>query len=252
LVQIDPQDGQRQRDLGRCLHSLGSLLAKDGRPDDALKALGRAVEIRESLTARDLANAELRSELAASLTKTGNVMVHLHQEEKAIGFYQRALAICTGLIKSQPDNPSWKFQAAHCRMRLGACAFRRQDFNLGLAETQEALAVARSVAKDDPQNVLWQFDISRMERGVGWSENGLGHRAEAVAAFTRGLDILRHLNEQDPSNAYWRSELVETIEDLAKLHDRSGDVVEAHSTRALHATIRVPVRAHAAPVVTGE
>ncbi len=192
LVEQQDVNDPNLPDLATVLNNQSVRLAGLGRREEALTAVTRAVDIRETL-------AEQRPDvflpdLAMSLSNQSVRLAGLGRREEALTAVTRAVDIRETLAEQRPD----------AFLPDLASALSNQSNHLaGLGRREEALtAITRAVdtyqvlAEQQPDAFL--PDLATVLNNQSIRLAGLGRREEALTAVTRAVDIRETLAEQRP------------------------------------------------------
>jgi tetratricopeptide (TPR) repeat protein len=187
--------------------TLGVLLTQAGRPDEAVVAAQRAVDIYDALAVTD-PGAHL-SDLAAALNNLGADLAANGRTRDALAAIQRSVELCEELVRADPERYSPNLASS-----LNNLGIRLAE----LGRTEEALAMtARSVTLRER---LAAADPQRYDSYLAWSLNNLGLRlAEAgrtpdsLAAAMRAVELREGLAAADPD---------QHLPDLARSLDNCG------------------------------
>jgi tetratricopeptide (TPR) repeat protein len=76
--------------------------------DDALKAYGDSLTIREHLAAENRSNMQWQHDLSVSYSKISDVMVKEGRTKEALANYRKALEIIEPLAVADPNNIQWQ------------------------------------------------------------------------------------------------------------------------------------------------
>jgi tetratricopeptide (TPR) repeat protein len=104
-------------DVSASLDRVGDVLSAKGKPDDALAAYRRALDIAEALVARDPARIEWQRDLAVTCHKIGTLEAECGREAEARDALERGKAIIARLAEIARYQAQWradlsKFDAA--------------------------------------------------------------------------------------------------------------------------------------------
>lgn len=201
VVEADPGDVARQRQLAVSHKVLGDLFVAQGNLLGALDRYRRGLAIEERLGPEDPHNPRWMRDLSVSHEKIGKILVARGDLPGALDAFMSGLAPLAWLADAEPGNPDWQrgVSAGHDRVgdvlvALGRPAEALEEFRFGLA-------VAERLAASDPRNEVWQQDLSVSCQRVGDRLHTQGDGAGALAMYRRGMAIDERLAAADPSNA---------------------------------------------------
>ncbi len=162
---------------------LGSINAKRGDLQGALKSYNDGLALIEPLVKSDPGNAEWQRDLEASYNKVGGVQQARGDREGALKSYSDGLAIGERLAKSDPGNALWQRDLSVSYNMVGEVQEAQGDREGALKSYSESLAIAERLAKSDPGNAEWQHDLAFVLRN-DW------RRATNAGGFVCGAKIL--------------------------------------------------------------
>ncbi len=116
----DPKDARTAFMLANAHHRMGVIETTAGHARSALKNLGIALSMRETLSAQDPANAGARAEVAVSIGALGDAQLALGQRARATQSYRRAVALIEELELRKQANTESLSELQRLRQRLTA------------------------------------------------------------------------------------------------------------------------------------
>ena len=187
-----PKDGGSRPERAQLLNSLGVRLSRLGRREEALAAIGEAVEIRRAL-AKDRPGAFL-PDLAMSLNSLGTRLSQLGRREQALAATGEAVEHYRALAKNRPD--AFLPNLAMSLHGLGIGLSRLGRMEEALEATREAVEIRRALAKDRPDAFL--PDLAKSLGPYGTALSRMGRHEEAARAFHEGLERVAPILEKYP------------------------------------------------------
>lgn len=185
LNQSVPEDLPEQALI---FNNLGSLYGELGHHQEALKAVQRAVEIRECLNEKNPGVFEL--DLGGSLNNLGIRYDKLGLLEKALEATQRSVEIYERLSEKKPD----AFEAYlaiilnSLGIRYGKSGYRKKALQAG----QRSLEILERLSAMNPDT--FESDLAKSLNSLGGFYSALGHREEALEVAQRAVEIYERLS----------------------------------------------------------
>jgi len=194
---------------GRIAMLLGSniTMASLGRVDEAERYWADAVPLFEGLVRREPAVAEWVHQLAWACVGRSGWHLLAGQNEQALSWAERTVALRDQASRMQPENGHYLYQAATARMALGSALAGAQQHQRALAAYDEALPVLRAAAAKDPSNKAARRDLVLADIVRGRAMFLAGLAAPARELLTRTLAELTPLvTPGDFYLARWKSD----------------------------------------------
>ncbi|MBK9140380.1 MAG: SEL1-like repeat protein [Verrucomicrobia bacterium] len=258
LLQANPESAQAARDVSVSLERLGDFLASRGLPGDAEKALGhyqRSLEVSERLLLANPESAQAARDVSVSLDQLADFLASRGlpgDAEKALGHYQRSLAVAERLLQANPDSAQAARDVSVSLERLGDFLARRGlpgDAETALGHYQRSLEVSERLLVANPESAQAARDVSVSLNKLGdfLARRGLPGDAEtALGHYQRSLEVRERLLVANPESASVVRDVVVSHFKLAQFGLQGGNQAlamrhfgECH--RLLHARIAVGV-----------
>jgi tetratricopeptide (TPR) repeat protein len=176
------------------LPTLGHLvdLAKKSQSlSQAGKWADAALQRTEKLARSDPKNEGWQRDLSVSFNKVAGVLEAQGERERALGEYQKSLAISEKLAASDPKNSDWQRDLSVCYEKVAGILEAQGDRERALGEYQKSLAISEKLAASDPKNVQWQTDVVA---GYWKLSIVIAEKALRLAYLRSGLLLLNQLN----------------------------------------------------------
>jgi tetratricopeptide (TPR) repeat protein len=238
------------RDAQIVVDHFGSRLA------ERLKDISGADEIRQELLTDTLHYYEnfvqeaatdpaLRSELALTHSKIGQLAEQIGTTEDAIGAQRKALALLKQLIEEQPQSQELLRHASAVQnnlalalQRTGLTLESRQAFEQAIERQQQLSAMA-------PADARIQQELALSYNNVGLLLAETGNATEAETAFHKAIEIQKQIIQREPDNAECLRMLAASLNNLASLHKSTQDqdklaLYEQASQHLLRASLARP------------
>jgi eukaryotic-like serine/threonine-protein kinase len=156
-----PEEGDRRFDLALTHNTVGVVLERMGRLDEAVEHYRADLAIRRALDERDPENRRWREFLGTSHQYLGG----LHLARGELGAARRHLEpsrrIFTALVAHDPDNTAWRYKLAWSEIRLGQVQTASGRAGAAREAWERAAREADALTAVDPASFDW-----RLLRGV--------------------------------------------------------------------------------------
>jgi serine/threonine protein kinase/tetratricopeptide (TPR) repeat protein len=150
LVEDFPATPAYRQDLATALNNQGILLLAAGKRNDADKAFGRALSLKERLAAEIHWIADFRRDFGAGLNNRGIQLKTEDRSNEADKTFNRAVSVLTDLVAEYPDKPDYQRELA--RTLVNSALVRQSDGRLDDADAslQKAVSIQEKlVARPD-------------------------------------------------------------------------------------------------------
>ncbi|WP_245606440.1 tetratricopeptide repeat-containing serine protease family protein [Streptomyces himastatinicus] len=194
-------------DLAASLNNFSNRLAALGRREEALVAIGEAVEIR-----RELARAQpddFRPRLALSLNNLAIRLGELGRQEEALEAIGEAVEIRRELVQGRPDPFRPHFASSLNNLAIWLAALGRREE--ALEAIGEALEIRRELARDRPD--AFRPDLAGHLNNLSNRLGEVGRREEALEAIREAVEVYRELVRDRPDA--FRPDLAGSLNNLS-------------------------------------
>ena len=218
LVETQPTNAERQRDLSANHDAIGGVLRARGDLRGAEDAYRVALATFERLAASDATNLAWQRDLSVIHQRIGGVLMTRGDLAGAMEEFRAALAIFESLAASDATNVEWQRDLSVTHQRIGDVLMTRGDVAGAMEEYRADLAILKRLAAAEPTNAQWQRDLSVTREKIGDVLEARRDLKGAEAAYRTALAIRERLAAAEPTNADWQR-------DLSVSQDRIGDVL---------------------------
>lgn len=185
----------------------------------------RALQYLDSLSAEAADDQRLRLDLALAYLKVGDVQGglvagNLGQTEGALESYEKALAIATEVLRTEPARADARRVLCYSHERLGDARSAAGQTAEALAHLTEALRVAEELAEESADDPALCRTVAVLHNKLSGVQKTRGRHTEALEHARAGLSVLQLLSEADPNN-------VQYARDRALAHTRLAEVLLA-------------------------
>jgi WD40 repeat protein len=173
LVQADPNDVNKQRELSISYERLGDIHLKDGNTEEALQSFRNGMEVRQKLSAANPSDLELQRDYSTSFERLGNLYFGVNRGEEAIKIFQDWLELNQKLSKANPSHPNLQRDLMVSHYKIGAVHFEnanyevaKEKFELGVDVLNQMIAKGQLVEQSKREKVLLQGQIAECDKLV--------------------------------------------------------------------------------------
>jgi tetratricopeptide (TPR) repeat protein len=210
------------------LFEVSNMLAVDARNEaERLQLLNIVRATLERVFVSGSATIQAIRDLSVSWLALGDLHRDLGQVEKALEFYQGALAIAKELHQRAPQIADYARDLGVSYERLGYLHRESSQAAQAIEFYHEALAIAEDLHQRNPRNVNFARDLGLSHEHLGELYLGLGQGAQALEFYQRALAIAEELLQSNPHNADFAIDLVGIDQRLGDLHHGLGQGTEA-------------------------
>ncbi|MEO1039783.1 MAG: tetratricopeptide repeat protein [Pseudomonadota bacterium] len=200
-------EATNRRDETVAANTLGDVLVRQGRSDEALTAYEEGLDVAHDLLASDPGSAEAKRDVSVSLNKVGDVLVRQGRTEEALTAYEEGLSTRRDLLSSDPGSAEAKRDVSVSLDRVGDVLLRQGRAEEALKAYEEGLSTRRALLASDPGSAEAKRDVvvSLAKLGELAGEAGRVYWAEAHQRVSE----LHAEGRLDPADAWM-------LEDTAK------------------------------------
>lgn len=198
----------------------------DGTGDafNASHHLGKALEIREALNAKDPENAAIQSDLASTYRVLGDNQKIAGKPQDAIDWNRKALAIREALLARSPSDEGLRRQISMDLVRIADSLGSPNETNLGrYAEArsvyEKALVIRLEILAANPNSPTALREVGNIYQRMGVMLIETGEYKDSLAMSLKSAEISERLAQDDPAN-------FEVSRDLGVKCDQIGVVLE--------------------------
>jgi serine/threonine-protein kinase len=209
FLRLRGDDPTFQAERARAFAGLSSVAYHQGKMEDALRHIRRAIAIDERLHKQSPAEPARARRLADDLSQLALVSSKLAHWDEMDRAYRRSAEIYQGLLARDPNNLDYLDAAATAQQNLGV-GFRGAG-RLDQAEQALRAALALWDRRGRPRTPR-EARSRQMSIGVIWSNlaefyTRWNRPRDATAAHDKALAAWQELSRQDPGNAMYRMNL---------------------------------------------
>jgi tetratricopeptide (TPR) repeat protein len=215
LVAQYPTNALFRLELARCLNSMGTLLAKAGRGEEADRTYQRALA---ALEAKDVPawTEERQREKAFALSNLGELRRSLGKPDDAESPLREAVAIAQGLAGRSPAASEDRRFLSQAQENLAEVLENRNHNDQAAALFDESIARIEDLIKGSPRSIVDQYLLGYFSEQKGKLLAKLGKPAEAKIAFEGAVAHQREaVRLTDGKVPTYRATLVGHLEGLA-------------------------------------
>ena len=174
--------GIRQR-AAACENMAGLIDLKDGRHQEAVGRLTRAVELRRELAGRNPDSRDIRGELSTSLSNLGQALLAVGRPRDGAGPAREGSDLAAAVFRADPGREFARYAAGRFRTRAGGVAVALGEWDRAADDFRaagELLAPLLAVARPLPEH---RTQAAEAAVWLGLVEARRGRWREAVAAW---------------------------------------------------------------------
>lgn len=209
----------------------------DGTGDafNAAHHLGKALEIREALNARDPSNPAIQADLASAYRVMGDHLKTEGKPQEAMDWNRKAMAIREALLDRAPGDPALRRQLSMDLVRIADSLGSPNETNLGrYAEArsvyEKALVIRLELLAANPNSPTALREVGNIYQRMGVMLIETGEYPESLAMSRRSAQISEGLAVDDPANFEVSRDLGVECDQIGLVLERMGNFAGAEAS----------------------
>ena len=228
LVSAQPESVSQRLELGLVLQNIAETQKRQGKPDEAIKSIERALTIESQLAADDPQSLETRIALATAHAALGRVFGEQPAELlPAITAYQQAIELHEGVVREHPELAEQSYRLASELSDLSRLQQKNGQTESSVENLHRALPIFERIDQLYPGVFSYQHGLGTTYNMLSNLERQQGERAEAFAFAQKARELFERLIAENPRNADILRGLTKSFNNLGRLHAQAGDSAEA-------------------------
>jgi eukaryotic-like serine/threonine-protein kinase len=208
-------------------HAIGTVLAANGKSEEAIESYRKALAIRQELADTKAAVIQLQLDLSLTHTNIGILLAQVGRLEEARVSYRKAWAITQKLFAANPGHAGPVHLLA---LQIGYMS----DLEMKAGKPKEAMTMLRplltaeqALADANPAVIEFQVLLGNTQNGLGVMLRDMGKPTEALQMHQKALAIRRKLADANPAVTGFQSDLALSHVNVANMLERIGKPEEA-------------------------
>jgi tetratricopeptide (TPR) repeat protein len=217
LVEAHPEIPEYQSNLATTHNNLGSVLANQGKCQEALAEYRQARDLFNRLVQAHPRAARYRHGLATSHTNLGIQLAALGKQQQALAEYRQARDLQGKLVQAHPSIPDHANRLAKTHSTLGnllATLGKRQE---AVAEHQQARDLQSQLVQAHPDVPLDQYRLAATHVNLGALLYALDRHQDALTEYQQARHLQSKLTQAHPDVPAYQHGLATTHNNLAVL-----------------------------------
>jgi eukaryotic-like serine/threonine-protein kinase len=203
--------------LASAAFELALLTDEIGNKQDALRAYGDSLAIRQLLARRNPGVAKLQSELATCHFNIGLVHMATGQPGESLVSYGRALEIWERLARQNPSVIEFSRNTASTYGNIGIVQTDTGHPDQALESRRKEMEIKRRLAHENPTVTVFQSDVAKTHHNIAAIQSEIGQQDLALASYAQAIEILERLARENPA-------ALELASNLAFSHNNVGAI----------------------------
>jgi non-specific serine/threonine protein kinase/serine/threonine-protein kinase len=243
LAQERGDDQALTRELAAAYQRVGDVQgdpnsANLGDTAGALKSYRKALELRESLAARQPREAEIQRELATTLDTVGDVLGQSGEQAEQLAAYKRSLAVREALLAADPKGALSRRGLATSYHRIASVLVDQGKYQEALVLWCKESELFEAVWKESPSDTRAQRNVALSYKYMGGTLERLEDRSAALELYRKAVALDEARSAADPTNAAAKIDLSFSYGALGQCRAGMGDLDGAVQTYAKALQIR--------------
>ncbi len=232
LFAADPNNQDLQHELANSLQGVGDMLYTVGTLKEGLSYYEKTLAIRAKLNAGEPNNLKYREGLAETYTRLGDIKglegyPNLGDTLGSLKYYKKAVEIGENLVKTQPENPSFKSSLAIWKTSLGMLQSTTGDNRSAIENGQNAVKMFKELIAANPDNSQYQTNLLLTYNFIRFPLTEEMRFEEATEMLLEAIESLNQQIKVDPKNAFAKRAISVSFNSLGKIQTASGNYSEA-------------------------
>ncbi len=215
LAALEPDNSDRQLNIGQVHVKLGDILYLQKKYQAALEEYGLAAAVGQALIAKDAQRSEWQQLWATSQIRQGQALTALKEWDAAYASFKAGLAAQEALLKLNPTNYVVQSNVAASHTRLGDLWQQQRKYDNALDEYELAAAIFEDLVKNDPSNTQWQSFLAPNYENAAKQLDLLKRPAEATEYYRKAFALRREYVARNPSSVPGQQYFLTSAEALA-------------------------------------
>ena len=228
LIAADPESVSQRLELGLVLQNIAEIQRRQGKPDEAIVSIERALSIESQLATEGPQSLGLRIVMANAHATLGRVFAGQPAELlPAIAGYQQAIALREVLTREHPELAEQSYQLASELSNLSSLQQKIGETESAVENLRRALQIFERIDQFYPGVVTYEHGLGTTYNMLSNLERQRGERAEALAFAQKARSLFERLVTENQKNNDYRRDLGKSYNNLGRLQIQAGDLVEA-------------------------
>jgi tetratricopeptide (TPR) repeat protein len=189
LAGTTPRQVNYQVDLARSLLTLGNVVCVSGRPGEAEKAYGEALDLLQPLTERHPTVAYYQNALAICYRGLGMVAADRLDKRKAEGLFLRAAEIFQALAERDKRSPEYRVNLTACWHEVATHQYLDGKYEQALGLFEKGIEQIRPLLEKGRPNLPAREQMWRNRQGRAQALTRLQRYPEALAEWEEALKV---------------------------------------------------------------
>lgn len=211
VAQRSADDPLLAADYGMALGKLGTLKAKMGDDEQALKLLQDAQHKYEQLATDDPDNFDYARRLALSYNNVGLQLGKMGQSDRALELLRKAADLQTKLAFTDGETPELKSDVAVTQSNLGMVLGSRGDRAGAAKHFSEAIELQLEALRRSPEDPSAMRDLAAGLSNLGAQQQQRGNLAAAADSFRKAMALRERLLATAPLNQSYQAEMARAL-----------------------------------------
>ena len=216
LATIEPDEGDRQLNIGQTHVKLGDIMYLKAKYREALEEYDAAAAIGEALIAKDPKRTDWQRLRATAQIRIGQARTALKEWDLAYASFQSGLATQEALLRLLPADYVIQSNIAASHTRLGDFWKQQKKYENALAEYKLAIGIFEDLARKDQSNTQWQSFLAPNYENAAKLLDLLKMPAEATEFYRKAFALRREYVARNLSSVPGQQYFLASTEALAE------------------------------------
>ena len=228
LISAYPESVSQRLELSLILQNIAEVQRRQGKPDEAIASIERALTIETELATEGPQSLKLRIAIATAHAALGRLFAGQPAELlPAIAAYHQAIGLREAVTREHPELAEQFYQLASDLSSLSSLQQKIGQTESAVENLRRALQIFERIDQLYPGVVSYQHGLGTAYNMLSDLERQRGERVEALAFAKNARTLFERLVAENPKNADYRRDLTKSHNNLGRLYVQAGDLVEA-------------------------
>jgi eukaryotic-like serine/threonine-protein kinase len=225
LVAIHPELPAYRIQLGHTVLNIAEIKGRQGKLDEAIDSVERALEIESQLNLEGPESLEPRIALATAHATLGKIQRQNPADlPSAIASYQQSVELREAVTRQHPQLVDQSYQLALELNSLGNLERELGQSASALEHLSRSLHVFERITEMCPGVTVYQEGLGTTSNTTSDLERKHGNQTEALALAEKARKLFDRLVAENPENASYRRDLAQSYNNLGRLQSQAAEI----------------------------
>jgi DNA-binding winged helix-turn-helix (wHTH) protein len=153
-----PDDPQIWSNVAYAHNSVGGVLQRQGKPEQAVAHQEASLQLRRRVLAQDPQNRKFKGDVANNLSWLAETRKSLGQLDAARALFHEEETLLADVHHAAPEESKWTARLAYSIYHQAELLMQAKDIQAAAARYAEAIGLIDKISHSDPSNKRWKLD----------------------------------------------------------------------------------------------